>query len=198
MDKHRNTQIQHGNFVSLFSSFPGTKVGQTQINGSYIMSNICGLTDSFIPKIIVGNFPGVAVNLTRFCHQPLGQKHDEEFYFCAFWNVFRLFLVISVGRQRPIETGSVSHFNGTSNTKERSSCTPTHCAFPCNYASTHTQFRRLVAVLFFVVIGLLALLRFCATDCLAVSVCRWRRLPCRKGKTIIQKHENQVTSANPP
>jgi len=68
MDKHRNTQIQHGNFVSLFSSFPGTKVGQTQINGSYIMSNICGLTDSFIPKIIVGNFPGVAVNLTRFCH----------------------------------------------------------------------------------------------------------------------------------
>jgi len=43
------------------------KLGQTQSDGSYIMSNICGLTESFIPKIIVGNFTGVAVNLTRFC-----------------------------------------------------------------------------------------------------------------------------------
>jgi hypothetical protein len=55
MDKHTNTPVQHGNFVSLLSSFPGTKVGQTQSNRSYIMRNICGLTDSFIPKIIVGN-----------------------------------------------------------------------------------------------------------------------------------------------
>lgn len=40
MDKHRNTQIQDGNFVSLLLYFPATKVGQTQSNGSYIMSNM--------------------------------------------------------------------------------------------------------------------------------------------------------------
>ena len=80
MDKHRNTPIGHGNVLSLRSSFPATKVGQTQSNGSYIMRNICDLPESFIPKIIVGNFTGVAVNLTRFCHQPLGQKRNEEFY----------------------------------------------------------------------------------------------------------------------
>jgi hypothetical protein len=162
-NKHRNTQIQHGNFVSLLSSFPATTVGQTQPNGSYIMSNICGLTDRFIPKIIVGKFTGVAVNLTRFSHWPIGQKRDEEFHFCAFWNVFRLSLMISVGRQRPLKTRCVSYFNGTSNTKERSNCTPTQCAFPCNYASTHTQFCRFVAVLFFVVtgaVGTAALLRY--------------------------------------